>query len=268
MDAPPSRLVEMRVDPVVSKGWSRTAAAYERTRPGYSKRAAEFLAREFDLGPGRVVVDVGAGTGKLTRTLLPFGAKVIAVEPLPSMRKVFRVSVPRARVQNGTAEHLPFPDQSVDLITVGQAWHWFDQRKALREFARVLRSRGGVALLYNFQDARSTWVLSVWKDLGLRSPKIPGYRRPPIATSVRRDGRFTRIRRRTFHEPVELQSPDQVLARLHTYSWLMARPQRERKVILARAKELLEAHARRGGRRWLELPHDTEVVWFRVKASG
>lgn len=167
---------------------------------------------------------------------------------------------------NGTAEHLPLPDHSVDLITAGQAWHWFNQRMALREFARVLRPGGGVALLYNFQDARSIWVLRVWTSLGMRPPRIPGYHRPPVATSVRRDGRYTRIRRRVFHEAVEPQTPEQVLARLHTNSWLMARPRRERSVILARAKELLEAHARRGGHRWLELPHDTEVIWFRLKA--
>ena len=255
----------MKVDPVASKGWGRTAAMYEQTRPGYSRRAAEFLAQEFDLGPGRVVVDVGAGTGKLTRTLLTFGARVIGVEPLPSMRRVFRTSVPGVRVMKGMAERLPLPDRSVDLVTAGQAWHWFDQGKALREFARVLRPGGGVALLYNFQDARSIGVLRVWKDLGLRPPTIPGYRRPTIASRVRRDGRYTRVRRRIFHEPLELQTPDQVVARLHANSWLMARPKAERGVILARAKELLEAHARRGGRKWLELPHDTEVVWFRLK---
>lgn len=258
----------MNVHPVASKGWGRSALIYEQTRPGYSKRAVEFLAQEFELRPGRIVVDVGAGTGKLTRDLLPFGAKVLAVEPVPSMRTVFRAFVPGARVMNGTAEHLPLPDHSVDLITAGQSWHWFDQRKALREFARVLRPGGGVALLYNFQDARAIWVLRVWKDLGLRPPRIPGYRRPPIAVSVRRDVRYTRIRRLVFPEPTEVQTPAQVLARIGSVSWFSARPRRERAMILARARELLEAHARRGGRRWLELPHDTEVIWFRVRPSA
>ncbi len=228
----------------------------------------EFLAKEFELGPGMVVLDIGAGTGKLTRGLHLRGARAVAVEPLAAMRKVFRSTIRGVKVVDGMAEHLPFPDKSVDLITAGQSFHWFDQRKALREFARVLRPGGGVALLWNFQDYRAVWVLRVWKDFGLHSPRIPGYHRPPLSTTFRRNGHFSRIHRRIFHEPVEVQKPGQVLERIGSLSWFSALPPKEREVILNRAKELLQAHARRGGRRWLELPHDTEVVWCRLRTPS
>jgi SAM-dependent methyltransferase len=130
-------------------GFQRGAAAYERGRPGYPRTAIEWLERELRLGPGRTVVDVAAGTGKLTRELIASGATVIAVEPVEGMRAVLEQAVPQARALEGTAEALPFEAQSVDAIVVAQAFHWFDAPAALAEFHRVLRPEGPFALIWN-----------------------------------------------------------------------------------------------------------------------
>jgi SAM-dependent methyltransferase len=125
---------------------------YERARPGYPDEAISFLVSRLGLRPGRVVVDLAAGTGKLTRLLVPSGARVIAVEPLAEMRELLARLVPGIEVLAGAAERLPVDDASADAVTVAQAFHWFDAERALREIARVLRFEGAAALVWNVRD--------------------------------------------------------------------------------------------------------------------
>ncbi len=137
---------------------------YERARPGYPSDLVAELARGAGLGAGRTVLDLAAGTGKLTRRLADTGASVVAVEPVAAMRQLLAAAVPTATVLDGTAEAIPWPDGSVDLVTVAQAFHWFDRSAALAEIARVLRPGGSVALVWNTRDRRVPWV-SAWDDL-------------------------------------------------------------------------------------------------------
>jgi len=125
------------------------AEVYERTRPMYADEALAHIERRLPL---HRVVDVGAGTGKLTRQLVALGADVVAVEPGDSMRAVLARVVPEAEALAGTAEDLPLPDESVDVVTVGAAFHWFRADEALAEMHRVLRLGGGCAFLWNEWD--------------------------------------------------------------------------------------------------------------------
>ena len=127
-------------------GFARSAEAYERGRPGYPDGAVALLVERLGLGPGRTVLDLAAGTGKLTRELLATGAGVVAVEPVTEMRAVLPT---RARILDGTAEAIPLRDRSADGVTVAQAFHWFDGPAALREIHRVLRPGGALALVWN-----------------------------------------------------------------------------------------------------------------------
>jgi ubiquinone/menaquinone biosynthesis C-methylase UbiE len=142
----------MSVHEAASRGFDRGADAYERGRPSYPEQATAWLADELGLAPGKVLVDVGAGTGKLTRTLVSSGAELIAVEPVAGMRAVLAREVPQARILEGTAETLPLEHASADAIVVAQAFHWFDGPQALAEFHRVLRPRGRLALVWNRRD--------------------------------------------------------------------------------------------------------------------
>ena len=128
--------------------------AYERGRPGYAREGVEWIAEKLDLRPGRTVLDLGAGTGKLTRLLVRTGASVVAVEPGDAMRARLERAVPGVEALARTAEAIPLADASVDGVTVAQAFHWFDPETALPEMRRVLRSGGGVALLWNTRDER------------------------------------------------------------------------------------------------------------------
>jgi SAM-dependent methyltransferase len=138
----------MRVHPV-AESFRSVAEVYERARPGYPAAAVEHLQTRLGLRAGRVVLDLGAGTGKLTRSLLATGAHVIAVEPLAEMRETLTRLIPEAESVEGVAEALPFPPACVDAVTVGQAFHWFAAGPAFQEIARVLRPGGALALVWN-----------------------------------------------------------------------------------------------------------------------
>ena len=125
------------------------AEMYEQTRPTYAPEALEFIAQRLPL---KRVLDLAAGTGKLTRQLVALGAEVVAVEPGDAMRAVLERVVPEAQALSGSAEHIPLPDASVDVVTVGQAFHWFRADEAVVEMHRVLRPGGGYALLWNQWD--------------------------------------------------------------------------------------------------------------------
>ena len=150
----------MSIREEASRGFGQGAAAYERGRPGYPAEAIRWLVADLRLDPGRTVLDVGAGTGKLTRELVSSGATVVAVEPVPAMRAVLEQAVPAARALEGTAEALPIADASVDAIVAGSAFHWFDGPAAVAEFHRVLRAGGRLDdAIEQCEDAKSLIAL-------------------------------------------------------------------------------------------------------------
>jgi len=125
-----------------------SADDYERFRPDYSPAAVDWLVEVARLPSGSPVLDLGAGTGKLTRLLVAKGTDAVAVEPSPLMRARLAETVPIARVLEGTAESIPLPDSSVDCVTVAQAFHHFRSDTALAEIHRVLRAGGSLALFW------------------------------------------------------------------------------------------------------------------------
>lgn len=126
--------------PLVAAGFAEDGERYDAARPGYSPAVIEAL----ELGAGARVLDLAAGSGQLTKALRAAGHPVVAVEPLAAMRALIEAD----EVLDGTAEAIPLPDAGVDAVTVGDAWHWFDGRRAAGEVARVLRPGGTLALLW------------------------------------------------------------------------------------------------------------------------
>lgn len=148
----------MAIHDAAASGFSAGAAAYERGRPGYPDDLVMWMVDGLGIGPGRRVLDVAAGTGKLTRLLAGRGADLVAVEPVDEMRTTLVDADLGVEALDATAEDLPVEDGSVDAITVAQGFHWFDGAAALAEFARVLRPGGGVGLVWNERDVREPWV--------------------------------------------------------------------------------------------------------------
>jgi SAM-dependent methyltransferase len=133
-------------------GFATSAEAYERGRPDYPTAAVDWIFEQAGLGPGSVVVDLAAGTGKLTRAVVGRGAHVVAVEPVPEMRNQLRAAVEGIEVMDGTADDTGLPGDWADCVTVAQAFHWFATDEALTEIARVLRRHGHLALIWNRRD--------------------------------------------------------------------------------------------------------------------
>jgi SAM-dependent methyltransferase len=133
-------------------GFDRSAPDYERGRPTYPPEAVAWLVAALRIAPGTTVVDLAAGTGKLTRLLVPTGATVVAVEPVAGMREQLRSLVPGVDVLDGRAEAMPVAGGSVDAVTVAQAFHWFRGPEALAEIHRVLRAGGHLGLMWNRRD--------------------------------------------------------------------------------------------------------------------
>jgi SAM-dependent methyltransferase len=129
-----------------ARSFGSVADLYEASRPEYADGAVDWVAERLPL---REVLDLAAGTGKLTRQLVARGARVVAVEPDPEMRAVFARVLPGVPVRDGRGEAIPLADASVDVVAVGQAFHWFEAEAALAEMHRVTRPGGGFALLWN-----------------------------------------------------------------------------------------------------------------------
>jgi SAM-dependent methyltransferase len=134
--------------------FGKVAESYDRGRPGYPREAVEWLV---GAGP-KSVLELGAGTGKLTRTLVELGHDVHATDPDEAMLDVLRRNLPDVRVGIGSAERIPAPDLTYDVVIAGQAFHWFDLEKALPEISRVLNPGGTLALAWNQRDESIPWV--------------------------------------------------------------------------------------------------------------
>ncbi|MGN6695281.1 MAG: class I SAM-dependent methyltransferase [Aquihabitans sp.] len=146
------------ISDVAAEGFGAGAAAYEKGRPSYSEDVVAWLVEHLGIAPGRTVVDLAAGTGKLTRLLAATGATVTAIEPVDAMRDQLLQVCPGVDAISGTAEAIPLPDRTVDALTVAQAFHWFDPAVALAEIARVLRPGGSLGIVFNERDTREPWV--------------------------------------------------------------------------------------------------------------
>lgn len=150
-----------------SLSFGSQAAAYERGRPSYPPEAVDWLLAPTDTWVARDVLDLGAGTGKLTTRLVERGLTVIAVDPIAEMLEMLRTALPDTPALLGSAEQIPLPDNAVDAVLVAQAWHWFDQERAVAEIARVLRPGGRLGVLWNTRDERSGWVKDFGRIVGL-----------------------------------------------------------------------------------------------------
>ena len=245
----------MPIDDVAARGFQAGAAAYETARPGYPDEALAVVATDLGVTTGTTVCDLAAGTGKLTRRLVDLGASVTAVEPVEAMREQARATVPDAHVVDGTAEAIPLPDASVDVVTVAQAFHWFDADAALAEIARVLKPGGGVALLWNERDEQTAWVAEMSRLIRWHERTVSRYQHVDWAEVVAASGRFTPLEERAVHWAQPMTRA--VLAdRVRSISYVAVMPPAERERLAAEVTALV---ARRPEP--FDLPYVCRVQW-------
>ncbi len=256
----------MNIHEAAAKGFQRGAADYEKGRPSFPAEVLDTLRAGAGLEESSKVVDLGAGTGKFTKLLFevvePGG--VIAVEPVRAMREAFARNFPGQTILEGTAESVPRPDQSVDLVTVAQAFHWFDAGPALDEIARVLRPDGALALVWNTRDERVEWTHRINGVLDRLAGDAPRFRRddPGWHGAIDAHPAFGPIETASFPNPVAMDL-DTMLARIASTSYVSALPDDERAEVLAEVARLTtEVLIREQGPRFVEA-YRTDVFWCR-----
>lgn len=233
-----------RVHRAAAEGFARSVDAYERGRPGYPDEALAPLA----LSPGLVVLDLAAGSGKLTRRLVESGAEVIAVEPVAEMRAALPEGV---RTLDGTAEEIPLDDASVDLVTVAQAFHWFDADAALAEIHRVLRPGGRLALLWNRRLEEDPLNKAIDELLAPYRSDVPTLRHGEWRAAFERTTLFGPLEEHSF--PTEqLLDADGLGDRVGSISFIASLPDAEHSRVLAAARAL-------AGDGRVTIPYRTEV---------
>jgi SAM-dependent methyltransferase len=217
------------------------AGSYERGRPEYSAEVISAIAAELRIPPGSRVLDLAAGTGKLTRALLGVGLDVIAVEPQAELREVLAASVGNERVHEGLAEAIPLDDGSVVAVTVADGFHWFDQLLAQTEIRRVLRPGGGLAVLTTVPDWRgASWAHEVGTLMAGLRPQHPQFDGPDWQDAIRKASgwRAPRELRLTTLQPAP---PGRILDYLESISWVAALPEDRRAETLAKIGAIIRA---------------------------
>lgn len=227
------------------------ADVYERSRPGYPAEAVRDL-----LGPAPLdVLDVGAGTGKLTRAVAGEGHRVVAVDPSEGMLAALRGAVPDVETHVGTAEALPVADASFDAVVAGQAYHWFDPPVALPEIGRVLRPGGVLGLLWNSRDETVPWVarfgeLILSHEDGSTELTEPSMQPPFGRATVR------------WYDHRQQLTVDGLVDLAHSRSTLLVLPKDVRSACLDQVRVLGESVAKDGV---LTMPYRLQV-WSAVRA--
>jgi SAM-dependent methyltransferase len=225
----------------LAESFASVADSYERGRPDYAPAAIGALMAELRLRPGSAVLDLAAGTGKLTRALLAADLDVLAVEPQDGLRDRLIANVGLERVRDGLAEAIPLPGAAVDAVTVGDAFHWFDQAAALEEIRRVLRPGGGLAVISTVPDwSGASWAHEVGSLLAGLRPEHPSFDGLPWQDGVRASGDWTDPREIRVTSSLAAY-PERIVDHVASVSWMAALPEDQRADAVAQVRALVEA---------------------------
>jgi SAM-dependent methyltransferase len=231
-----------------ARSFGRLAADYDRIRPGYPTAAVSPL-------PPGPVVDVGAGTGKLTTALVAAGHGVVAVEPDPDMRAVLAGhDLPGVDIVDGTGERLPVADGVADSVVYGQAWHWADPVAASAEARRVLAGQGVLALLWNLPDTTVDWVAELNRISG--QPKVTPPTAPPVLPGL---GAPELVETRWAQE----LTPDELLLLFSTFSRVSTREPEDRRAVLDRLRDHLARTPETADRTTIGYPYRCLTLLYR-----
>ena len=208
-----------------SQAFEVVAELYERVRPSYPEKAVDWLVEQLGIDVKSTVLDLGAGTGKLTRALISRAARVIAVEPGPEMLAQLRYAVPEAEALLAPAEAIPLPDESVDAVLCGQSFHWFRTDEARHEIQRILRDGGGLGMIWNLRAQDDPLQQQITE---LLDPFVPSGRATDAGVEAFVRQMFAEVRRRAFPFAEQLDA-DTVAARIASISFVAAAPEPSRR---------------------------------------
>jgi ubiquinone/menaquinone biosynthesis C-methylase UbiE len=257
---PPRRFPSRSVPRLAQVGFGRAAQIYDRVRPDYPSPVLEKARKIAPPGPDRIVVDVGAGTGKWTRLLTRSYKHVLALEPNAAMRRELRRNLPGLRVLARTAESTGLPDASVELLTAAQCFHWFRRGPTLKEFRRILKPGGALVILYNNRRRSRRWERRAQELISRYArPEYPSGRRTWQRSWRRAEG-FTPLRSWHYRH-VQRLSPARVVELYASRSYVAALPRARRQELLGQLRSLVREAARRARGTSLNVEYSGELYW-------
>jgi ubiquinone/menaquinone biosynthesis C-methylase UbiE len=215
----------------------RDGSLYDAARPSYPDEAITYFSEALGLDQSMHVLDLGAGSGIFSRQIRPFVGRVTAVDPSASMRESFRSANDDVEILEGSDVSIPIGDESVDVVFVAQAFHWFDAPRALREIHRVLIPQGALGLIWNERDESVEWVLELSRAMqwDTRQPYEVGM----DFTDMISAGPFTGVER-AFFEHTQILSREGLLGRVLTTSYISTMDQEERDHLMASVRRVAD----------------------------
>lgn len=247
---------EQAIHHAAADGYQQAADTYVRGRPDYPSALDPWLRETLGLEPGRVVVDLGAGTGKFTGRLLATGAQVIAVEPVAEMRARLAAALPLAQALDGSAEAIPLRDASVDVLVCAQAFHWFASNAALDEIHRVLKPGGKLALVWNLRDARVPWVERLDGIVNALQGDTPRYYTGAWRQVFPHPG-FGPLQEQHFSQGHSGSVENVIFNRVRSTSFIAALPEAERQAVDRQIAALIDSEPQLRGRAEVTVPYET-----------
>jgi SAM-dependent methyltransferase len=239
------------VDPTTFQARARSfgpvAERYDRIRPRYPEAAIRWILGDAPL----TVVDLGAGTGILTRQLVALGHRVIPVEPDPGMRERLVAAAGAPQPLAGSAEEIPLPDAQADAVVAGQAYHWFDPARAHPEIARVLKPGGVFGPLWNDRDEDVSWVTALSR---VAIDRPPAKEPPPVEGGPW----FTPVERAEFRHSVA-HTPDTLVELMRSRSYYLTATRARQAGMDAAIRHLCATHLELAGRAEFDLPYVTRT---------
>jgi SAM-dependent methyltransferase len=253
---------ERDLHPLAAAGFGAAADAFARGRPDYPAALGRWLGERLDLGPGTVVADLAAGTGKLTSLLLGSGARVVAIEPVEAMWRALSVALPQVPVVAGLAEAIPLADRSVDVVAVGQAFHWFNGELAVPEIARVLRPGGTLAVVYNSPELDQPAQARLRAIIESRRGSAPHHEHGSWQAALASTPLFELVGEQRVRNEQTLDS-DRLVDRVGSISYIAALPAAERAQVTAEVRGVADAYGDP-----LTLRYLTESVLFHRRGEA
>jgi ubiquinone/menaquinone biosynthesis C-methylase UbiE len=250
------------VNTFAAQGFEKAAAVYEQSRPSYPSEAIDWI-KSLCKNPD-IVIDLGAGTGKLTRLLGPIGAReLVAIEPVSAMREHLKNIPIITKIIDGTAEHIPFEDHTVDMIICGQAFHWFANHRALAEFHRVLKSNGVLVLLWNIPDMTGKeWADNIKKYIESFKPHdVTQYKSMGWKEAFDNQDLFSTAQYKQFIHQQHV-TRDLMIKQMLSMSFIAALPSEQQTKLVQEVEKMLDNVDGIGNVQELDINHLTDVYWY------
>lgn len=239
-------------------GYSRQAQTYTQGRPTYPEALSSWLTRTLAINKQTRVLDLGAGTGKFTALLAPLSDRLVAVEPVDAMRREFAKGLPDIEVLAGTAQAMPLPAASVDVVLCAQAFHWFADAEALAEIHRVLTPGGRLGLVWNVRDESVDWVADITRIITPYEGDAPRFYKGQWREAFDGSG-FSAPELSCFEHSHVGSAETVIMNRILSVSFIASLPPAEKAEVTRNLRELIETHPALRGQESIAFPYQTQA---------